>query len=90
MKKLVLLAVAAVAMSLGAASADPVSTPIGTVTVAESGYIVAADGDAANPDPADGFASVSDDGQVCADDNGSPDDGDASNGPESTSPTCAP
>ncbi len=81
MKKIVIMAVAAVAMSLGAAAADPIETPIGTVAVNEGGYLLNADGDAGNPDPADGFVSVSDSGQVCADDNGS--------AAESDSPTCS-
>lgn len=72
----------------GAASADTVCTPAGCATVNEGGYAVVLDGDAANPDPADGFISVSNGGEVCADDNGTADDGNPDNGPESTSPTC--
>lgn len=87
MKKVLIMAVAAIAMSLSVASAT--ETPIGTVTAGEGGYVLNVDGDASNPDPIDGFVSVREDGQVCADDNGSADDGDASNGAESTSPTCS-
>lgn len=83
MKKLALAAVAVFAMSLGVASADPVSTPIGTVTVNEDGNLVYADGDAGNPNPLDGWASVDSNGKACADDNGS-------KGDVGGSPTCTP
>lgn len=85
-----LLAAAIAVLSAGISSADTVCTDLGCATANEGGYLVVADGNAANPDPADGFISVSADGVVCADDNGTADDGDPENGPESTSPTCAP
>jgi hypothetical protein len=87
-----LLASAAAIVSLGVArtaSAETVCTDLGCVTVNEGGYAIVIDGAASNPDPLDGFISVGS-GQVCADDNGTADDGDPSNGPESESPTCAP
>jgi hypothetical protein len=91
MKRLALLiAVLAMVLPLSGAMADPTCTPAGCVTAGEGGYVAVLDGDAANPDPADGFISVSEGGQVCADDNGTADDGNAENGPESDSPTCAP
>lgn len=91
MKKLVLGVVAAAVMGFaGSASAAPVCAPLACVTANEGGYVAVVDGDAGNPDPIDGFASVSEGGQVCADDNGTADDGDPENGAESASPTCAP
>ena len=93
MKKLALLLVvlAAFVLPLAGATAEPVcDVPIGCVTVNEGGYVLVLDGDAANPDPADGFISVSDDGQICSDDNGTADDGNPANGAESTSPMCNP
>lgn len=93
MKKLITLLLAGglsvAGFALNSASADQVCTAAGCATANEGGYVVVLDGDAANPDPADGFISVSNGGQVCADDNGTADDGDATNGPESTSPTCS-
>ena len=94
MKKL-LVAVAATAVltgTAGAALADRVTVPgVGYVSNSEPGYALVAEGDNGNGlGPLSGFISVSSGGRVCADDNGSPDDGDASNGPESSSPTCTP
>lgn len=91
MRKLVLvLAVLAVVLPLTGAAAAPVCTPAGCATVNEGGYMLVLDGAAGNPDPADGFVSVSNSGRVCSDDNGTADDGNAANGPESTSPMCNP
>jgi hypothetical protein len=91
MKKLALLIAAlAVVLPLSSAMAAPTCTPAGCVTVNEGGYVLVLDGDAANPDPGDGFISVSSGGRVCSDDNGTADDGNAANGPESTSPMCNP
>lgn len=92
MKKLALLLVvlAAFVLPLAGATADPVCTDAGCVTAGEGGYVLVLDGAAGNPDPADGFISVSDGGQVCSDDNGTADDGNPDNGPESSSPMCAP
>lgn len=92
MKKLVTLIMGAGLAfgAMGAASADQVPTPLGTATVNEGGYAVVLDGNADNPDPGDGFISVSDGGQVCSDDNGTADDGNPDNGAESESPTCNP
>jgi hypothetical protein len=91
MKKLLVGVVAAAAMAFTAsAGADTVCTAVGCASVNEGGYVLVADGDAANPDPADGFVSVSAAPQVCSDDNGTADDGDPDTGPESTSPTCNP
>lgn len=93
MRKFALLVVviAAVALPLAGATADPVcDVPLGCVTVGEGGYVLVLDGAEGNPDPADGFVSVSDDGQICSDDNGTADDGNPANGPESTSPMCNP
>lgn len=81
------------ALGLGGVVTGPshaVDTPVGTITVNEGGYVVVADGNADNADPADGFISVSQSGQACADDNGTADDGNADNGPESDSATCTP
>lgn len=82
---LVLVLLVAALAPLGAqAACQAVSTgPLnGTVCANEGGYVVSADGAAGNPDPTDGYISVSNGGQVCADDNGAPGN--------STSPTCAP
>ena len=85
MKKL-LAAAAAAGLTLGAfagaANAEPITTPIGTATVNEGGYIVYAEGNDGNPGPIAGFVTVSNDGTVCADDNG--------NAEQSASATCAP
>jgi hypothetical protein len=63
--------------------AAPVCTDVGCVTVNEGGYALILDGAAGNPDPLDGYISVSGGGQLCADDTGSsPDD-------ENSSPICA-
>jgi hypothetical protein len=87
----VVLAVASFLVGgVSVASAENVCTAAGCTSVNEGGYVVVLDGDAANPDPGDGFISVSDAPQVCADDNGTADDGNLDNGPESTSPTCNP
>lgn len=83
MKKIAaLLAGAFVLGSVGVAGAEQVATPIGTAYVNEGGYVVFADGDAGNPDPVDGYISVSSGGRVCADDNGGW-------GSDGTSPTCS-
>ena len=92
MKKVILGLAAAAAMAF-AAPASAIDTPIGTVTADESGVV--ADGYSTNPGAAAGFVQVKSSGQVCADDNGSPDDGnletgDPETGADSTSPTCAP
>jgi hypothetical protein len=86
MRKVLALAVLLVPCPVFAA--DLVCTFQGCVGANEGGHLVVVDGDASNPDPADGFVSVSDDGVVCIDDNGTADDGNPNNGPESTSPTC--
>ncbi|HWH45095.1 MAG TPA: hypothetical protein VNT32_10220 [Thermoleophilaceae bacterium] len=76
MKKLLLAAVAAAAMAFaGVATADPVDTPVGTLTVNEGGYVLLADGNADNPDPVDGYVSVTE-GNACVNDAGNPDDTD--------------
>ncbi|MGH7820853.1 MAG: hypothetical protein ACREQ9_13885 [Candidatus Binatia bacterium] len=90
MRSMLLAAAIAVLAIAGTSGADVVCTDLGCASVNEGGYVVVADGAAGNPDPADGFISVSSDGVVCADDNGTADDGDPNNGPESQSPTCAP
>jgi hypothetical protein len=66
---------------IGAVHADPITSPVGTATVNEGGYVITADGDASNPDPFDGYVSVSSSGKACASDQGSPDDG-------TSTPTC--
>ena len=81
-KRLAVLALGIFALGAGVAHADQVATPIGTAYVNEGGYAVFADGDAGNPDPVDGYASVSDGGTICADDNGGW-------GSPGTSPTCS-
>lgn len=86
----ILLAFGLGLLGANVASADTVCTAAGCVSVDEGGYVVVLDGDAGNPDPGDGFISVSDAPRICADDNGTADDGNAGNGNESTSPTCGP
>lgn len=87
MKKLLLAAVAAAAMAFaGIATADPVDTPVGSVTVNEGGYVLLADGNADNPDPIDGYVSVTE-GNVCANDAGNPDDTDGDGEPNETDET---
>jgi hypothetical protein len=93
LKRAAVVALAVASFLVGGASvasAETVCTALGCTSVNEGGYVAVVDGDAANPDPGDGFVSVTDDPQVCGDDNGTADDGDPANGPESASPTCAP
>ena len=84
MKKLVAAAAAAlfVVGIAGPATADEYNTAAGDVFVNEGGYLLKADGAESNPFPVGGYVSVSSQGEVCADDNGS----DSST---SESPTCS-
>lgn len=76
MKKLLpaLAAVATMAFGSGAA-ADPIETDAGTVTVAEDGYVLLADGNEGNPHPLRGFVAIRATG-ACANDEGNPGDTD--------------
>jgi hypothetical protein len=100
MKTLIASIVATASLALaGIAFAQSIETPVGTLTVdPDNGYVLA-DGASGNPDPGDGWASVSAaDGQACADDNGTPGDYDEDGVPDSEetdpaqqgSPTCGP
>lgn len=91
MKKIAAMtAVLALGVS-GSAFAERVDVPgVGYVSTDEAGYQAVADGNSDNGlGPLSGFISVSNGNQVCADDNGGPDDGDSTNGAESSSPTCS-
>ncbi|HUS61317.1 MAG TPA: hypothetical protein VMY34_03910 [Acidimicrobiales bacterium] len=92
MKKLA-LALAAAALFVGpaaAALAETVTVPgVGFITTDDPGYVLVAEGDDNNGlGPLSGFISVRGDGQVCADDNGHAVNGDATDDPDSASPTC--
>lgn len=94
MKKLVigLAAAAMLAGGVAAAQADEVANVpgVGRVYTSEGGYTVVAEGEDGNGlGPLAGFVSVRNDGQVCADDNGHAADGDSTNDPDSSSPTCS-
>lgn len=88
-KRIALVFAAATVAALGftGAHAERIDTPIGSVGVNDSGYLVYADGNASNPDPVDGHISVSSSGKACADDNGGPTD---PTNPNGTSPSCTP
>lgn len=77
---LMLLLVAAISLVPMMGQAECVPTAAGTACASESGIVL--DGDAGNPGPLSGWVTVSSGGQVCSDDNGSPDN--------STSPECRP
>lgn len=75
MKKLALLAVAAVAAlgGIGSASADPIlCLDIGCAGVGADGYIIVLDGAAGNPDPIDGYIGIGDGWSFACDDEDGP------------------
>ncbi|HVM40369.1 MAG TPA: hypothetical protein VM618_06285 [Acidimicrobiia bacterium] len=78
MKKAIITLGVAGLVSAGAwlmpAGAETVETPAGSLTVDESGVV--ADGVESNPDPLDGYLTVTEEG-VCGQDQGAPDDEDA-------------
>lgn len=80
-KFLALLAAAALAGGIATtALAEPVETPIGTLTVDADNGSVEADGADSNPDPADGYVTVDANGVCGADDGNSSSDPDEDGG----------
>lgn len=73
---LVLLLVLAIAIVPAVSQAECVSD-LGVATACADDSGVSLDGDAGNPDPLDGYITVSTDGDVCASDEGSPGDEDS-------------
>ncbi len=76
MKKLLFLGAVALASAgighMSTAHAAPVCVPGGCLGVNDAGYVVVGDGDASNPDPADGYAGITGGGSFDCGDEGGP------------------